>query len=54
LFNPQAPSTLDDGSTAYRQLASGELAVLPGTGHIITPAKIELTLDFFNRHLEAS
>ena len=46
--------TLDDGAAAYRQLASGELAVLPGTGHIITPAKIELTLDFFGRHLEAS
>jgi len=46
--------TLEDGATAYRQLASGELAVVPGTGHVITPAKIELTLDFFTRYLEAS
>jgi pimeloyl-ACP methyl ester carboxylesterase len=46
--------TLDDGVTAYRQLANGEIAVLPGTGHIITPAKIELALDFFDRHLQAS
>jgi pimeloyl-ACP methyl ester carboxylesterase len=46
--------TLDDGVTAYRQLADGEIAVLPGTGHVITAAKIELTLDFFGRHLQAS
>jgi pimeloyl-ACP methyl ester carboxylesterase len=46
--------TLDDGAAAYRQLASGEIAVVPGTGHVITPAKIELTLDFFSRHLEGS
>jgi pimeloyl-ACP methyl ester carboxylesterase len=46
--------TLDDGVIAYRQLASGELAVLPGTGHVITPAKIELAIDFFGRHLGGS
>ena len=46
--------TLDDGVTAYRQLANGEIAVLPGTGHVITAAKIELALDFFGRHLQAS
>jgi len=46
--------TLDDAVTAYRQLTNGEIAVLPGTGHIITPAKIELALDFFDRHLQAS
>jgi pimeloyl-ACP methyl ester carboxylesterase len=46
--------TLDDGVTAYRQLANGEIAVLPGTGHIITPAKIELALGFFDRHRQAS
>jgi pimeloyl-ACP methyl ester carboxylesterase len=46
--------TLDDGITAYRQLASGEIAVVPGTGHVITAAKIELVLDFLGRHLEAS
>ncbi len=46
--------TLDDGLSAYRQLADGEIAVVPGTGHVITPAKIELTLDFFDRHVEKS
>jgi pimeloyl-ACP methyl ester carboxylesterase len=46
--------TLEDGVTAYRQLTNGEIAVLPGTGHIITAAKIELALDFCGRHLQAS
>ena len=46
--------TLDDAVTAYRQLTHAEIAVLPGTGHIITPAKIELALDFFDRHRQAS
>ena len=46
--------TLEDGVTAYRQLPHGEIADLPGTGHIITPAKIELALGFFGRHLQAS
>jgi pimeloyl-ACP methyl ester carboxylesterase len=46
--------TLDDGVAAYRQLAHGEIAVLPGTGHIITPAKVEQIIGFFGRHLQAS
>jgi hypothetical protein len=46
--------TLDDGVAAYRQLTNGELAVLPGTAHVITAAKIELALDFLGRHLQAS
>ncbi len=46
--------TLDDGVTAYRQLANGEIAVLPGAGHIITAAKIELALNFVDRHLRTS
>jgi len=32
----------------------GEIAVLPGTGHVITPAKVEQTLGFFDRHRQAS
>jgi pimeloyl-ACP methyl ester carboxylesterase len=44
--------TLDDGIAAYRQLPAGEFAVMPGTGHVITPGKIERTLDFFRRHAE--
>jgi len=46
--------TLEDGIAAYQQLPCGEIAVLPATGHVITPAKIELTLAFFDRHLQAS
>jgi len=46
--------TLEDGITAYRQLTHGEIAVLPGTGHVITAAKIELALDFFGRRRHAS
>jgi pimeloyl-ACP methyl ester carboxylesterase len=46
--------TLDDGIAAYRQLPAGEIAVLPGTGHVITPGKIERTLDFFRRHADKS
>jgi pimeloyl-ACP methyl ester carboxylesterase len=46
--------TLDDAVAAYRQLTNGEVAVLPGTGHIITAAKIEQTLGFFDRHRQAS
>lgn len=44
--------TLEDGIAAYRQLPRGEIAVVPGTGHVITPAKIELTLAFFGRQLQ--
>jgi len=46
--------TLEEGIAAYRQLPRGEIAVVPDTGHVITPAKIELTLAFFDRHLQAS
>jgi pimeloyl-ACP methyl ester carboxylesterase len=46
--------TLEEGVTAYRQLTHGEIAVLPGTGHVITPAKIELALDFLGQHVPAS
>jgi pimeloyl-ACP methyl ester carboxylesterase len=33
--------TLEDGVVAYRQLPGGEIAVVPGTGHFITLAKME-------------
>jgi len=46
--------TLEDGIAAYRQLPRGEIAVVPDTGHVITPAKIEQTLAFFDRHLQAA
>ncbi len=43
--------TVDDALTAYRKLQHGELAVLPGTGHLISPGKVDATLDFFERRL---
>jgi pimeloyl-ACP methyl ester carboxylesterase len=46
--------TLEDGIAACRQLPRGEIAVVPDTGHVITPAKIEQTLTFFDRHLPAA
>jgi pimeloyl-ACP methyl ester carboxylesterase len=46
--------TLEDGVAAYRKLPAGEIAVLPGTGHVVTPAKIERTIEFFDRHLDGS
>jgi hypothetical protein len=35
--------------TAYRMLNDGELAVPPGVGHVITPQKIQTTIDFLPR-----
>ena len=41
--------TVEEGVTAYRMLKDGELAVLPGVGHVITPQKIQMTIDFLRR-----
>ena len=38
-----------EGTAAYRALPAGELAVLPGTGHLITPAAAQTTIEFFKR-----
>jgi pimeloyl-ACP methyl ester carboxylesterase len=46
--------TLNDALTAYGRLTEGELAVLPGTGHVISQGKIDTTVDFFERRLRAS
>jgi pimeloyl-ACP methyl ester carboxylesterase len=46
--------TLEDAVAAYRQLAHGQIAVLPGTGHVITLAKVEQTIGFFDRQLQAT
>jgi pimeloyl-ACP methyl ester carboxylesterase len=43
--------SLEDGVTAYRMLRDGELAILPNTGHLITPAAIETAIEFFERKL---
>ena len=43
--------SVEEGVTAYRMLQDGELAILPNTGHLITPAAIETTIEFFERQL---
>jgi 3-oxoadipate enol-lactonase len=39
--------TVEQGAAACRALPAGQLAVLPGTGHLITPAAIRAAIDFF-------
>jgi pimeloyl-ACP methyl ester carboxylesterase len=41
--------TIEEGATAYRALERGELSVLPNTPHMITPAAVEATIEFFER-----
>ncbi|HKD98971.1 MAG TPA: alpha/beta hydrolase [Micromonosporaceae bacterium] len=41
--------TVEEGVAAYRALPAGELAVLPGTGHLITMAAVHTMIDFFGR-----
>ena len=42
--------SVEEGAAAYRLLPEGELAILPGCGHEITPAAVETTIDFLRRH----
>jgi pimeloyl-ACP methyl ester carboxylesterase len=42
----------EEAVTAFRRLPRGELAVLPATGHFITPLAIDLATDFIRRHVE--
>jgi 3-oxoadipate enol-lactonase len=39
--------TVEEGAAAYRALPAGEFAVLPDTGHLITPAAVQATIEFF-------
>jgi pimeloyl-ACP methyl ester carboxylesterase len=41
--------TVEEGAAAYHALQAGELAVLPDTGHLITPAAVQTVIDFFER-----
>ena len=41
--------TVEQGAAVQRALPAGELAVLPGTGHLITPAAVQTMIDFFER-----
>jgi pimeloyl-ACP methyl ester carboxylesterase len=40
---------VEEGAAAYRALPAGELAVLPNTGHLITPSAVQTTIEFFER-----
>ena len=42
--------TVEEAVIAYRKLGKGELCVLPQVGHVITPSKIQATLEFLRRH----
>ena len=41
--------TIEEGAAAYHALQAGEFAVLPDTGHLITPAAVQTMIDFFER-----
>ena len=41
--------SVEEGVRAYRALAQGELAVVPNTGHIITPTLVQLMVEFLER-----
>jgi pimeloyl-ACP methyl ester carboxylesterase len=41
--------SVEEGAAAYRALPAGELAVLPNTGHLITPAAVQAMIGFFER-----
>src|SRR5215469_9418965 len=41
--------SVEEGARAYRTLTQGELAVVPNTGHIITPPVVEVMVEFLER-----
>jgi len=45
--------SVEEAVAAYRALPKGELAVLPNTGHVITPAAIAATIEFLERQASA-
>jgi pimeloyl-ACP methyl ester carboxylesterase len=45
--------SVEDAVSAYRALRSGELAVLPDTGHVITAAAVEAMAEFLEPHARA-
>jgi pimeloyl-ACP methyl ester carboxylesterase len=42
--------SVEEAVTAYRMLPHGELAILPNHGHVITPAAVQVALEFLERH----
>jgi pimeloyl-ACP methyl ester carboxylesterase len=45
--------SVEDAVSAYRALRSGELAILPDTGHVITAAAVEAMAEFLEQHARA-
>src|SRR6266851_3864758 len=45
--------SVEEAASAYHALPDGELAVMPNTGHVITPAAIQHAIEFFERKLLA-
>ena len=41
--------SVEDGVRAYRAIREGEFAVVPNTSHVITPAVVELMVEFLRR-----
>ena len=41
--------SVEEGVRAYRALTEGELAVVPATGHVITPPLVDLMMEFLER-----
>ncbi len=39
----------EEGVTAFRMLAKGELAILPGQAHWIPDSAVHMTIEFFRR-----
>jgi pimeloyl-ACP methyl ester carboxylesterase len=42
--------SVEEAVTAYRTLRAGELAILPGLGHLITAAGVGTMVEFLERH----
>ena len=42
--------SVEEGVVAFRKLPNAELAILPNTEHLLTPAKIATTIEFLERH----
>jgi pimeloyl-ACP methyl ester carboxylesterase len=45
--------SVEEAVAAYRALPKGELAILPNTGHVITPSAIAATIEFLERQASA-
>jgi pimeloyl-ACP methyl ester carboxylesterase len=42
--------TVEDAVTTFRMLSAGELAIIPGFGHMLSDAAIAISIDFLQRH----